>query len=83
MQRDIDKRQKPNLNTVLTLAHLQLPDGLKPVHFIFPQLHVFPQNLLALPGLRDFNSTVKSCICDLPQQMSDLPRCSVIVSFLQ
>lgn len=34
------------------LTYLQLPDGFEPVHFIFPQFHVFPQHLLTLPGFR-------------------------------
>lgn len=64
MKRDIDKKIKPSeRHSVLILTHLQLPNGLKPVHFIFPQLHVFPQNLLALPLLRELNKTVESSTC--------------------
>ena len=36
-----------------TVTHLQLADGLEPVHLILPQLHVFTQNLLALSDERN------------------------------
>lgn len=34
--------------TTATLTYLQLANGLEPVDFIFPQLHVFPKNFLTL-----------------------------------
>lgn len=33
-------------------TYFQLPDGLEPVHFIFPKFHVFPKNFLTLSAFR-------------------------------
>lgn len=38
-------------------TYFQLPDGLEPVHFIFPKFHVFPKNFLTLSAFRGEKTT--------------------------
>lgn len=82
MQRDVDKRLNPSqTHSALALTHLQLPDGPKPVHFIFPQFHVFPQNLLALPGLRfKINSQIQHLLFTPTDVKPTSPQCHSLPS---